>query len=76
MPKNERMWVPVMYDPTSKKKLFRAILQESALRALGEYPFVMAKYIGLPPNGSTIGNRALRNRNTLLANSAINLQEG
>jgi hypothetical protein len=36
IPKKERMWVPIKYDPTSKKKLSTAIRQDNALRVLGE----------------------------------------
>jgi hypothetical protein len=57
------------YDPTSKKKLFIAIRKDSALRVLGEYSLVIARKIGLPPSGSTIGNSALRIRNRLFAAS-------
>jgi hypothetical protein len=58
------------YDPTNKKKLFIAIRKDSALRVLGEYSLVMARKIGLPPSGSTIGNSALRIRNRLFAASS------
>jgi hypothetical protein len=54
------------YDPASKKKLFIAIRKDSALRVLGEYPLVITRKIGLPPNGSTIGKSALRIRNRVL----------
>jgi hypothetical protein len=60
------MWVPVKYDPASKKKLFLAISKGSALRVLGAYSLVIVRKIGLPPSGSTIGNSALRIRNRLL----------
>jgi hypothetical protein len=53
------------YDPTSKKKLFVAIRQESAFLVPAEYSLVIARKIGLPPNGSTMGNSALRMRNRL-----------
>ena len=59
------------YDPTGKKKLFIAIRKDSALRILGEYSLVIARKIGLPPNGSTIGNSALKIRNGLFAASAM-----
>ena len=36
IPKKERMCVPMKYDPTSRKKLFIAIRQDSALRMVGE----------------------------------------
>jgi hypothetical protein len=65
------MWVPMKYDPTSRKKLSIAIRQDSSLRVLGEYSLVMARKIGLPPSGSTIGNNAVRNRNRLFAASTI-----
>jgi hypothetical protein len=55
------------YDPTSRKKLFIAIRQDSSLRVLGEYCPVIARKIGLPPSGSTIGNSAVRNRSRLFA---------
>jgi hypothetical protein len=54
------MCVPTKYDPTSKKKLFIAIRKDSALRVFGEYSRVIARKIGLPPSGSTMGNNALR----------------
>jgi hypothetical protein len=57
------------YEPTSKKKLFIAIRKDSALRVLGEYSLVIVRKIGLPPRGSTIGNKALRIRNRLFAAS-------
>ena len=57
------------YDPTSKKKLFIAIRQDSALRVLREYSLVIARKIGLPPSGSTMGNKALRIRNRLFTAS-------
>lgn len=63
------MWVPVKYDPASKKKLFLAISKGSALRVLGAYSLVIVRKIGLPPSGSTIGNSALRIRNRLFAAS-------
>jgi hypothetical protein len=69
IPKKDRMSVPMKYDPTSKKKLFTAIRKDSALRVVGEYSLVIARKIGLPPSGSTIGNRALRIRNRLFAAS-------
>ena len=69
MPKKERMCVPMKYEPTSKRKLLIAIRKDSALRVLGEYSLVMARKIGLPPSGSTIGNSALRIRNRLFAAS-------
>jgi hypothetical protein len=50
------------YDPTSKRKLFIAIRKDSALRVLGKYSLVMARKIGLPPSGSTMGYNALRIR--------------
>ena len=63
------MCVPMKYDPTSKKKLFTAIRKDSALRVVGEYSLVIARKIGLPPSGSTIGNSALRIRKRLFAAS-------
>jgi hypothetical protein len=69
IPKKESTCVPMKYDPTSKRKLFIAIRKDSALRVLGEYSLVMTRKIGLPPNGSTIGNSALRIRNRLFAAS-------
>jgi hypothetical protein len=54
---------------SSKKKLFIAIRKDNALRVLGEYSLVIARKIGLPPSGSTIGNSALRIRNRLFAAS-------
>ena len=63
------MCVPMKYDPTSKKKLFIAIRKDRALRVLGEYSLVIARKIGLPPSGSTIGNSALRIKNRLFAAS-------
>jgi hypothetical protein len=61
------------YDPTSKKKLFIAIRKDSALRVLGEYSLVIARKIGLPPSGSTMGNSALRIRKIFFAASTTTL---
>ncbi len=69
IPKKERMCVPMKYDPTSRKKLLIAIRKDRALRVLGEYSLVIARKIGLPPSGSTMGNKALRIRNRLFAAS-------
>src|SRR2546427_12680375 len=71
IPKKERMCVPMKYDPTGRKKLFIAIRQDSALRMLGEYSLVIARKMGLPPSGSTIGNSALRIRKRLFAASTM-----
>src|ERR1700688_2176143 len=71
IPKKERTCTPTKYDPTSKKKLFIAIRKESALRVIGEYSLVIARKIGLPPNGSTMGNSALRIRNRFFAASIM-----
>src|SRR5258708_28283540 len=71
IPKKERMWVPMKYDPTSRKKLLIAMRQDSALRILGEYSLVIARKIGLPPSGSTIGNSALRISSRLFAASSM-----
>src|SRR5271157_280448 len=76
IPKNARMCVPMKYDPTSKKKLFIAIRRASCLRVLGEYSLVIARKIGLPPSGSTIGNSAVRNRNRLFAASTMTFLQG
>jgi len=73
IPKKERTCVPTKYDPTSKRKLFIAIRKDSALRVLGEYSLVMARKIGLPPSGSTMGNNALRIRKRFFAASTTTL---
>src|ERR1700676_5566753 len=73
IPKKERTCVPTKYDPASRKKLFIAIRKDSALRMLGEYSPVIARKIGLPPNGSTMGNSALRIKNRLFAASTTTL---
>jgi hypothetical protein len=70
IPKKARTWVPIRYDPTSKKKLFLAIRKASAFRVSWEYSAVNEKKTGLPPNGFTMGNRALRTRSRLLAASS------
>jgi hypothetical protein len=69
IPKKERMWVPMKYDPIRKKKLFVAIRPDNALRVAVEYSWVIARNIGLPPNGSTMGNSPLSTRNKLFAAS-------
>jgi hypothetical protein len=56
------MCVPIRYEPTSRKKLLIAICRESVLRAAGRYSLVNERKIGLPPSGSTMGNRALTKR--------------
>jgi hypothetical protein len=49
-------------------KLFSAIRQASALRVSVEYPPVIARKIGLPASGSTMGNSALTvSKKTLIA---------
>src|SRR2546422_193621 len=75
IPKKERMCVPMKYEPTSRKKLFIAIRQDSALRMLGEYSLVIARKMGLPPSGSTIGNSALRIRKRLFDRSEEHTSE-
>jgi hypothetical protein len=65
------MYVPIKYEPTRRKKLFKAIRYERVLRASGAYSFVTARKNGLPPSGSTIGNSALTIRNTFFAASSI-----
>jgi hypothetical protein len=76
MPKKARMSVPMKYDPTSKKKLFLAILQDNSLRALGVCSLVIAMKTGLPPSGSMIGNSAVKKRNKLFAASAKTFLQG
>src|ERR1035441_1586669 len=71
MPKKERMCVPIKYEPIRRKKQFTAIRQDSARRVLDEYSLVIARKMGLPPSGSTMGNSALRTRNKLFAASAM-----
>jgi hypothetical protein len=71
IPKKKRMWVPMKYDPTSKKKLFIAIRQNSSLRVLGEHSLVITRKMGLPPSGSTIGNSALKKRKRFFAVSTM-----
>jgi hypothetical protein len=71
MPKKERMCVPIKYEPIRRKKEFTAIRQDSARRVLDEYSLVIARKMGLPPSGSTMGNSALRTRNKLFAASAM-----
>src|ERR1700722_10409344 len=73
MPKKERMCAPIKYDPTSRRKLFVAIRNDSARRVGGEYSLVIARKIGLPPSGSTMGNRALRKKNRFFAASVTTL---
>ncbi len=59
------------YEPRSRKNPFTAIRQESANRVLDEYSRVIAKKMGLPPKGSTMGNKALTTKNNVFAASAI-----
>src|SRR6202795_1163111 len=73
IPKKERTCVPPKIDPTSRRKLFIAIRKDSALRVLGEYSLVIARKIGLPPSGSTMGNSALRIRKRFFAASTTTL---
>ena len=46
IPKKARMWVPIRYEPNSRKKLFIAIRRESDLRPKVEYSLVNDKKIG------------------------------
>src|ERR1700676_135161 len=71
IPKKARMYVPIKYDPTSKKKLFMAMRHDNSFRASGAYCLVSARKKGLPPSGSTIGKSALKTRNRLFAASSI-----
>src|ERR1700676_1686272 len=73
IPKKERTCVPTKYDPTSRRKLFIAIRKDSALRVLSEYSLVIARKIGLPPSGSTMGNSALIIRKIFFAASNTTL---
>jgi hypothetical protein len=67
IPKNARTWVPIKYDPTSKKKLFIAIRRESPLRLDVEYFLVNDRKMGLPPSGFTIGMIAVTKRKMFFA---------
>jgi len=71
IPKNARMYVPIKYEPTRRMKLFKAIRYDRVLRASGAESFVTARKNGLPPSGSTMGNRALTIRNRFFAASSI-----
>src|SRR5581483_12200288 len=58
------------YDATISTKLFRATRQASVLRVSSEYSWVIARKMGLPASGSTIGNSALTvSKKTLTASA-------
>ena len=70
IPKKESISEPIKYDPSSRKKLFSAMRNDSAFLVLDEYSRVSARNMGAPPSGSTIGNRALRTTNRIFTASA------